>query len=161
MTNTMARNLFSVLLALVALPQLSGCSQTASKNTPEITAHNNIDYVEINESNPGQPIDFAPQLVSGKYTIIDYYSPYCGPCMRLRPSLQYLTVARNDVAVRSININRPGVRGIDWDSPIIKATGIQSLPHLIIFDPNKHQVSEGREASMQVRNWLHGLARRS
>src|SRR6185369_16605578 len=73
-------------------------------------------FLPLNEDKPGTPVDVDRYTVRGKYTVVFFYSPYCAPCASLESRLIKLTQMRNDIAVRTININRPGVDGIDWQS---------------------------------------------
>jgi hypothetical protein len=52
----------------------------------------------------------------------------------------------NHYAFRRIDINRPGVVGIDWASPLARQYALQSIPHLLIYGPNKRLIAEGDTA---------------
>ena len=99
------------------------------------------DVATINE--PGQPVEIAAHLVPGQFTIIDVYSPYCGPCMRAAPKLERFAVENPRIVLRKVDINRPGVRGIDWRSPVVQQLGIRSVPHIVVYGPAGDVVAEG------------------
>ncbi len=105
---------------------------------------------EINESDPGANIDITLHLVSGHYTLFDFYSQSCGPCMEMAPRLVEMTKHRPDFAVRSIDVDRSGAQGIDWESPICRQYNIHSLPYFILYGPNGVVIAKGKEASRQV-----------
>jgi thiol-disulfide isomerase/thioredoxin len=119
------------------------------------------DYQELNESSPGEPVDINGSLVSGKRTIVEFYSPYCGPCMALRPYVQRLAGQRSDLAIRSINVNRPQVEGIDWHSPVIQENPqVKMLPYFLIYGPDKRLEADGVRASNAVVDCIQEQMRR-
>ena len=59
---------------------------------------------------PGQALDVKSLLVKGKTTVIDFYSPFCPPCVRLAPIMAQLAAKRPDLAIEKVNINRPEFR---------------------------------------------------
>jgi thiol-disulfide isomerase/thioredoxin len=99
---------------------------------------------------PGEEIEIKNLVQEGKTTIFDFYSVYCGPCRRISPLLERLDRRRDDIVVIKIDINRNGVRGIDWGSPVTRQYNIQSIPYFIIYDTRGRRVLEGKEASRQV-----------
>ncbi len=100
--------------------------------------------------------------VKGKITVVDCWSPFCPPCLRLVPFLEKLAQKRRDLAIIKLNINRPEVQGgIDWQSPLAQQLGLHSIPHFLIFDPQGRLAAQGSEARRQVLDWLReaGLLR--
>jgi len=111
---------------------------------------------EVQEANPGrggETLDLQSLRVKGKTTIIEFYSPFCPPCLRLAPLLAGLAEKRRDVVVKKMNINRPAVQGIDWRSPLAQQYKIRTVPYFVIFSP-RGKGTEGPAASRQVENWL-------
>jgi thiol-disulfide isomerase/thioredoxin len=106
------------------------------------------------------PINLAKKAVKGRTTIIDFYSDYCPPCKRISPFLRKLDARREDIAVIKIDINRRGVEGIDWDSPVAKQFRLKSIPHFIVITPWGKYMCEGKEAYNYVVQQLkaEGLA---
>jgi thiol-disulfide isomerase/thioredoxin len=105
----------------------------------------------------GEKIALKDYLVTGKTTIFDFYSEYCPPCRALSPLLVQLHKARNDIAVVKVDINRPGVVGIDWESPVAREFGLQSIPDLRVYKPDGTLQSEGDEARSLVEGWIGAL----
>jgi thiol-disulfide isomerase/thioredoxin len=102
-------------------------------------------YREI--GNPGEPINLQPYIVAGRYTVFDFASQYCPPCREATVHFKMLAQKYpNHYAFRRIDINRPGVVGIDWASPLAQQYALQSIPHLVIYGPNKRLVAEGETA---------------
>ncbi len=102
----------------------------------------------------GKPIKLEDYVVSGKTTIFDFSSEYCPPCRAIAPKLAKLHVDREDIAVVTVNINRPDVKGIDWRSPVAQQFRLQSIPHFVIYGPDGTLKSEGDSAASQVMSWL-------
>ena len=90
----------------------------------------------------------------GKTTIFDFTSEYCPPCRAIAPRLHKLHEERADIVVVEVDINRPGVQGIDWESPVVAQYGLHSIPAFRIYGPNGQLLAEGDEASNQVYNMV-------
>lgn len=98
----------------------------------------------------GEPIELTQFVVPGKITVFDFYSEYCPPCREIAPHLDALHHARADVAVVKIDINRPGYRGIDWESPVVAQHHLQQVPTFVVFGPDGRQQADGDRAFDQV-----------
>jgi len=109
---------------------------------------------DANAGNPGQTLDVKSLVVKGKTTLIDFHSPFCPPCVQLAPIMAKLAAKRPDLAIKKVNINRPGIQGIDWRSPLAQQYQIRQVPYFMIFDPQGQLVAEGREAVEPVGRWL-------
>lgn len=108
-----------------------------------------------NPGRSGQTLDLKSLPVRGKTTVVDCYSQYCPPCMRLAPLLEQLAQKRSDLAIKKVDIQRPEVSGhIDWQSPLAKQLELRSIPHFMIFDQKGKLASQGQEAMKQVLGWL-------
>lgn len=103
---------------------------------------------------PGEEIDIEKLLQPGKTTIFDFYSEYCPPCRKISPALAKLDSKRGDLVVVKININRKGVQGIDWNSPVARQYALRSIPHFVIYDSTGYRTHEGEDAYQQVMNLL-------
>ena len=103
----------------------------------------------------GEEVKLEDYLVPGKITVFDFYSEFCPPCRALGPKLESLHQARPDLAVVKVDINRPGIHGIDWKSPVSQEFALHSIPHLSVFGPDgKHQADlDGQEVWTAVEGW--------
>jgi thiol-disulfide isomerase/thioredoxin len=108
----------------------------------------------INAENPGQEIDIKEFIRTGQTTIFDFYSEYCPPCRRISPLLKQLDSQRQDIVVHKVDINRPGVRGIDWASPVTRQYNLSSVPHFKIYDSSGELKSEGQGAYSEIMRLL-------
>jgi thiol-disulfide isomerase/thioredoxin len=104
----------------------------------------------------GQEVDVTQHLDEGRITIIDFYSDYCGPCKRLEPYMLQLHREREDITVVKVDINRPGVRGIDWQSPVARQYRLQSIPHFQVYDAQGRLLAEGPAAIPLLQGYMQG-----
>lgn len=110
----------------------------------------------VNAANPGQELNLKTQLRPGRTNIVDFFSKYCPPCMRISPLLEDLGRKRRDLQIVKLDINRPGIVGIDWQSPLARQFSLASIPHFKIYDGKGNLVKEGDPAYQQVMAWLKG-----
>lgn len=119
--------------------------------SPAKKAETGAQYARIiNKENPGEEIDVTPFLAKGKTTVVDFYSEYCGPCVRIAPLLKQLDEKRDDIVVIKIDINRPGVSRIDWQSPAAAQYKLKSIPHFKIYGTSGDLEIEGNDAYKRV-----------
>jgi thiol-disulfide isomerase/thioredoxin len=102
----------------------------------------------------GKEVDLQSYVVPGKTTIFDFTSEYCPPCRAIAPLLHKLHADRADVVVVEVDINRPGLQGIDFASPVARQFQLGSIPAFKIYGPNGRLQAEGDDAYQQVRNML-------
>ena len=73
--------------------------------------------------------------VPGKYTVLDFYAEWCGPCRLVDKQLRDIVGTRKDVAIRKLNV-------IDFESPLARQLGrkLKALPYVVVFDPSGKRV---------------------
>lgn len=111
-------------------------------------------YLPLNADKPGTPVDPVLYTVPGKFTLVEYFSPYDQDCVNLEPLLVQLAQTRTDLAIRTINVNRPDVQGVDVDSPIMQYMQLQKLPYFQIYDTTQNLRAQARPAYEQVMQWV-------
>jgi thiol-disulfide isomerase/thioredoxin len=112
---------------------------------------------QVQDGNPGrggEALEIKSLLGRDRTTVIDFFSPYCYPCVQMAPTLEKLAAALPEVLFVRININRPEVRGIDWQSPLVQQYRIRSVPYFMIFNPRGKLVAEGPAAHRMIQEWL-------
>jgi hypothetical protein len=58
---------------------------------------------------------------------------------------------RPDVAARAVDINRPGVQGIDMESPVAQQYKLQGgVPEVQLYGPDGKLLAEGRTGMIQL-----------
>jgi len=102
----------------------------------------------------GQEVNIQDYVAPGKTTIFDFTSEGCPPCRAIAPYLHKLHAERSDIVVVEVDLNRPGVGGIDWGSPVARQYSMQSIPAFKIYGPDGRLKAEGDSASDQVRSLL-------
>ena len=133
--------LLPVLAALLAVALISSMAWAGA-------------VTDVNPNNPGETLDIKSLLVKGKTTVIDFTSPFCPPCVHLAPLMAKLAKKRPDLAIKKVDINRKGVNGIDWRSPLAQQYQIRQVPYFMIFNPQGQPVAQGRGATDTVAGWL-------
>jgi len=115
-----------VLAAALMAVACGGAAKTAPQADMRIITH-------------GRTVDLAAHLAPGKYTVVDFYAPWCPPCRVLSPTLERLAAAENGrLALRKVDI-------VDWTMPVVDQYGIESLPHLMLYDPEGKRIADGDE----------------
>ena len=147
----MNRSIAAALAALVALPLIAIGPRAAAAATTSAPAAKPAKPLHISK---GTPVKLTDYLVPGKTTIFDFYSDFCPPCVQVAPALEKLHRTRDDIVVVKVDINRPGVKKIDWSSPVAKQYELQSVPHFKVYGPDGKLKAEGKSASTMVYSWL-------
>ena len=92
------------------------------------------------------PVYLKEMIVMGETNIVDLYSDYCSPCVEIAPYLKMLDARREDISWVKIDINRSGVTGIDWRSPVARQFKLKSIPHFIVVSPSGKLKFQGKKA---------------
>jgi thiol-disulfide isomerase/thioredoxin len=141
---TLNKNLLSLLCSLALAAPLFAAGQHTKGEKP----------LTISQ---GQKVELADFLVTGKTTLFDFTSEYCGPCRAYADPLLKLHQARNDLAVVKVDINRPEIHRIDWESPVAGQYAMRSIPHFKVYGPDGKLIAEGQAARQLVHQWLETL----
>ena len=138
----------NTLFVLLTLAGALICSAAEKGPEPLVVAH-------------GERVELADYLVPGKTVIFDFTSKYCPPCRMYDEPLKALHQKRADIAVVKVDINRPGVKKIDWDSPVAKQYGMNSIPRFKIYGPDGKLIAEdigdNKPARAMVNQWCEAL----
>ena len=145
------RTKLAISLFLAALaPCCRGDQPVATAKIAEWAASSRGGRADYQELAHGQTIDIDSLACPGKITVVDFSSDYCAPCVQLAMFLIKTSKSYPQrYAIRRVNINRPGVTGIDLQSPVSKQYHLESLPMIVVYD-SKVKVAEGSAA----RQWL-------
>lgn len=112
----------------------------------------------VNDGCGGQPIAVAKLLVAGHVNVVEYFAEEDFASRRLAASLTMLADRRDDVVVLRVDVNRPGVGGVDWESPLMKSSGIRSVPYFQVYDGSGRLQAEGKAALDQVMEMIRAAA---
>jgi len=108
----------------------------------------------------GQTVDLSRHVVRGKTTIFCFFSPHFPACLKLRAKWAQLAARRTERAVVEVDIDRPGQKETDWDSPVARQHQVNLLPAYKIYDAEGRLQAEGQAARDQVNQWLAELETR-
>jgi thioredoxin 1 len=75
----------------------------------------------------GEQVDINRYLALGNVTVVDFYADWCGPCRRLSPRLEQMAQTDSEVALRKIDIVRPG-------TPVAQQFNIHSIPQVNVYN---------------------------
>jgi len=109
----------------------------------------------INKDNPGQEIDIRRFVQRDKTTIFAFYSE-SDSSQRIFSMLMRLDSNREDIIIHRVDINRPGIQGIDWESPLARQYNLRSVPYLMIYDPSGNLTHKGQDAYDEVMRLIRG-----
>lgn len=133
------------------------------KSTPEDTVITLLDNGEIIQE-PGTFEDFVG---AGKYTLVDFWASWCGPCRKETPNvvavyekyrdkgLVVIGIPVNDKqdamiqAMQDLNIHYPQL--LDPSMALAEKFQVAGIPYIILFDPQGNIVaSDLREAQIEA-----------
>ncbi len=83
--------------------------------------------------------------VAGKWTVFDFWAPWCEACTTLDAELRALAAADEGIALRRVNI-------VDFESPISRKElpGVSQLPRARLVNPEGKTVWEGSGAPDEI-----------
>lgn len=120
------------MIAAAGCQAVVGPGKGAYRAIPEYPAGADVRVVTSDGSAVG-PLEKL--RAPGKYTVLDVYAVWCGPCRLVDARLRELCGTRHDLAVRKLNV-------VDFDSPLAGQLGarLTELPHLIVFTPSGKRI---------------------
>lgn len=111
---------------------------TETEGVPTSTA----DIVDVVHAGEEAPLVSVP----GKWTVFDFWAPWCDACKVLDGDLRRMAAADSHIALRRVNI-------VDFDSPIAirELPGVSVLPHVRLVSPDgKVVLEESRPADKLI-----------
>lgn len=75
----------------------------------------------------GELVDLEAALVAGYVTVIDFHAAWCARCVTVDAELRAAVARDRSIVVRRVDIG-------DGATPIARAYGIRTLPHVLVVD---------------------------
>ena len=89
--------------------------------------------LDIKVASKGEAFILRDHLARGKFTIIDFWAEWCGPCHVLTPKIEHLVKERADVALRTVDLQ-------NWESGAAKQATkefkLAALPYVRVYGPD-------------------------
>ena len=101
-----------------------------------------------------QEVKFSDYVGNGKYVLVDFWSPWCGPCRREMPNIKavydkykgdkfdVVSIAVWEREPVDVTIETAAKLGMDWNQinnggrEPAELYGVEGIPHLILFGPD-------------------------
>lgn len=146
------KKLLSVALASITLLTFSSCGKKVTPLEISKPATQAPPPIVLNEKTPGGKVDIT-NLVGkeNRYTLVEFYADWCGPCQAFLPIVNMLPKKFNNLAVYRVNIDK-------WKSPVCQQFQINSVPAMIVYGPDGKELAKGEEARQWVQAQLDLLA---
>ncbi len=143
MTNLANKPILATLTAMY-LRRLAALSSVLSLLCSVAAAPVHTKQAEPLHIAQGSEVALADYLVPGKTVVFDFTSKFCGPCQAYNEPLRELHAKRADLVIVKVDINRPDIRGIDWQSPVARQFDLHSIPHFKVYSPAGQLIAEDR-----------------
>jgi thiol-disulfide isomerase/thioredoxin len=155
--------LSAVMLALHVGARSAGAESYQGKEFPDFSAKDALTGAEFSLSD-----------LRGKVVLIDFWATWCGPCVRELPNVKraHRRYKRQGLEIVSISLDKDRKRfesfvrkkrmswhhvmeGGGWNSRLAKKYGINSIPRMLVLDPNGVCITDDARGSR-----LHEAIRR-
>ena len=96
----------------------------------------------------------AEVIKSDKPVLVDFWAPWCGPCMKLGPHVVSLSKKNTDVKFVKVNY--------DDNEKLVAEFKIEAIPHLIVFSGGKKVAeTEGYMDESELKKFVDGAVKKA
>ena len=96
----------------------------------------------------------AEVIKSDKPVLVDFWAPWCGPCMKLGPHVASLS--KKDTDVKFVKVN------FDENEKLATQYKIEAIPHLMVFSGGKKIAeTEGYMDEAELKKFVDGAVKKA
>ena len=108
----------------------------------------------LNKNRQGERFNVTEYLAKSKINVIAFSSRSCPHCQALNDKLAELSQRSTDLVVSQLVIDRDGVQGIDWQSPLARQYELRSVPYFQVYDQTGKLLAEGEAARKMIAKFM-------
>lgn len=125
---------------------VSGCAAKGASRDPWAGATGDVRGISR-----GEAVKLEAHLAAGKYTIVDFGAPWCGPCYTAAKTIMAALEGRSDLAVRTVWLDKPDPKA-SFALPAAKQhlKWAAGLPWFIVYGPDGKIVYQGQEVEQAL-----------
>ncbi len=107
-----------------------------------------VGALDVRVVSRGDEVDLKDVLEGGKYTVVDFGAPWCGPCYATADTLKGYLAKHPDTAVRAVSLDA-GDPEASFALPVAKQhlKWAKGLPYLMVFDPSGARIYKGQDVA--------------
>ena len=100
----------------------------------------------------GEAVTLEDHLAPGRFTIVDFGAPWCGPCHAAAAALRAYMDGHDDVAVRAVSLDADDPEE-SYALPVVEQhlKWVAGIPWFIVYAPDGRVIYEGSEVEAAMK----------